>query len=183
MGIQVPLCYDVTGNVDSNEFGRYVYKIARKNNPTSPLLPGTIIDAVQKLFATTFAVFASTALFKPTTSPANGTGVMSVQETRLIVVSPIAYIVLSVLIIVAILNMSLFLYARQESMLYEEPVGLLGMSGILHKSDVNELITRLAENPDFKGKTTEAAMKEDRLHQRRYQFDEKEKRIVELGGV
>jgi hypothetical protein len=182
-GIQTPLCYDTASNVDSNEFGQYVYKIASKNNPTTPLLPGTIMDAAQTLFTTTFAVFASTTLFKPTSSPANGTGIRSVQETRLIVVSPIAYIVLSVLIIVAILNMSLFFYARQESMLYEEPVGLLGMSGILHKSDVNELITRLAEKPGFKGKTTEAAMKEDKLHQRRYQFNEKEKRIVELGEL
>jgi hypothetical protein len=183
MGIQELDCFNTASNVDSNEFGRYVYKIASKNNPTSPLLPGTIIDAAQTLFATTFAVFASTALFKATSSLENGTGIRSVQETRLIVVSPIAYIVLSILIIVAILNMSLFFYSRQESMLYEEPVGLLGISGILHKSDVNELITRLAEKPDFKGKTTEAAMKEDRLHQRRYQFDEKEKRIVELGDI
>jgi hypothetical protein len=181
MGIQFTSCYDATSNVDSNEFGQYVYQIASKNNPTSPLLPGTIIDAAQTLFTTTFAVFASTALFKPTSSPVNSTGVRSVQEARLIVVSPIAYIVLGVLVIVAILNMSLFFYARQESMLYEEPVGLLGMSGILHKSDVNELVTRLAERPGFRGKTTEAAMKEDRLHQRRYQFDEKKKRIVELG--
>jgi hypothetical protein len=182
-GIQTPDCYDTFSDVDGNEFARYVYRIASKNNPASPLLPGAIIDAAQTLFATTFAVFASTASFEPTSSIANGTGVRSVQETRLIVVSPIAYIVLGVLIIVAILNMSLFFYARQESMLYEEPVGLLGMSGILHKSDVNELIARLAEKPDFKGKTTEAAMKEDQLHQRRYRFDEKKKRIVELGGL
>lgn len=183
MGIQALNCYDTFSNVDGNEFARYVYRIASKNNPISPLLPGTIIDAAQTLFATAFAVFASTALFKPTRSPVNGTGVRSVQETRLVVVSPIAYIVLGVLTIVAILNMSLFFYAHQESMLYEEPVGLLGMSGILHKSDVNELVARLAENPDFKGKTTEAATKEDKLHQRRYRFDEKEKRIVELGGL
>jgi hypothetical protein len=179
-GIQEPGCYDPVSNINGNEFGRYVYKIAGKKNPASPLLPEEIIEAAQTLFTTTFAVFASAVLFKPVSSPLNGTGVHSVEETRLIVVSPVAHIILGVLVAVAILNISLFFYASQESMLYEEPAGLVSMSGILHNSDVNTMIERLRQETGFNGKTTEAAMKEDKLHQPRYYFKEREKRIVRL---
>jgi hypothetical protein len=176
----MPGCYDPVSNVDSNEFGRHVYKIASKKNSASPLLPEAIIDAAQTLFTTTFAVFTSTDLFKPTSFPLNGVGVYSVEETRLIVLSPVAYIILGVLFAAAVLNIFLFFYARHESMLYEEPVGLLGISGILHNSDLNTMVKRLFQEPNFNGKTTEAAIKEDNLDQQRYYFNEKDKRIASL---
>jgi hypothetical protein len=180
MEIQSPGCFDPASNVESNEFGRYVYKIASKKNPASPLLPEAIIDAAQTLFTTTFAVFTSTDLFKPTSFPLNGSGVHSVEETRLIVVSPVAYIILGVLFAAAVLNIFLFLYARQESMLYEEPVGLLSMSGILHNSDVNAMVKKLVQDPNFNGKITEAAIKEEHLGQQRYHFNERDKKIISL---
>jgi hypothetical protein len=100
---------------------------------------------------------------------------------RLIVVSPVAYVILGVLGVVALLNILLFFYARQESIQYEEPVGLLSISGILHKSHVNGLIARLALEADFNGKTTEAVLKkEGNLDKQRYGFNESEKNIVEL---
>ncbi|MCJ1249111.1 hypothetical protein MMC30_006334 [Trapelia coarctata] len=171
MGIQDPGCFDPLSNVASNEFGRYMYKIAYKKNPVSPLLPGAIIDAAQTLFTTTFAVFASTALFKPTSSPLDGTGVYSVEETRLIVVSPIAYIILGVLSVVAILNISLFFYTRQKSMLSEEPVGLLSIAWILHDSVVNTMVADLAKGSNFNGKTKEPAMRNDQKIPQHYYFD------------
>jgi hypothetical protein len=180
MEIQLPGCVDPASNVNSNEFGRYVYKIASKKNPTSPLLPDAIIDAAQTLFTTTFAVFTSTDLFKPTSFPLKGVGVYSVEETRLIVVSPIAYIILGVLSTAAVLNIFLFFYAHQESMLYEEPVGLLSMSGILHNSDLNTMVKKLVQEPNFNGKITEAAIKEENLDQQRYYFHERDKKIISL---
>jgi hypothetical protein len=182
MGIQESGCYDPASHVDSNEFGRYVYKIAAKENPTAPLLPEAIIDAAQTLFTSTFAVFTSTDLFKPTSSPLKGSGVHSVQDTRLIVVSPVAYIILAVLSTAALLNISLFFYARQPSMLYEEPVGLVSFAGILHNSDLNTMVTRLVQGPNFNGRTIEAAIKVENLDQQRYYFSETEKRIIRLAG-
>ncbi|KAF7510034.1 hypothetical protein GJ744_007138 [Endocarpon pusillum] len=180
--IQAPSCLDPMTNVRSNEFGLYVYKIASKKNPASPLLPETIIDAAEMLFTTTFAVFASTVLFKPTSSPLNGIGTHSVQETRVVVVSPVAYFILGVLVTIAVLNMSLFFYARQESMLCEEPVGLISIAGILHNSDVNAMVEGLVGDRSFKGKTREAAKRVDKFNQRCYRFDKTEKRIVSVGG-
>ena len=180
MGIQDPGCFDPLSNVDSNEFGNYLYKIASKRNPSSPLLPEAIIGAAQTLFVTTFAVFASTVLFKPTPSPLNATGVYSVEETRLIVQSPVAYIIISVLAAVAISNISLFFYTRQESMLYEEPVGLLSTAWILNNSAVNTLVAGLAQEANFKGKMKEAAIERDQDDPQYYYFDGKDRIIKSL---
>ena len=103
------------------------------------------------------------------------------DEMRLIVVSPVAYVILGVLGTVALLNILLFYYARQESILYEEPVGLLSMAGILHKSDVNAMMERIALEADFNGKTTQAVLKkEGKLDEQRYYFEGSEKKIVQL---
>lgn len=179
-GILEPNCVEPASNMDANEFGRYVYRIASKINPVSPLHPEAMASAARMLFNTTFAVFASTVLFKPASSPLNSTGIYSTDEIRLIVVSPVAYVILGVLGTVALLNIFLFYYARQESILYEEPVGLLSMAGILHKSDVNTMIERIALEADFNGKTTEAVLKkEGKLDEQRYYFESK-KKIVQL---
>jgi hypothetical protein len=166
--------------MDANEFGRYAYKIANKINPVSPLHPDAMASAAQMLFTTTFAVFASTSLFKPASSPLNSTGIYSTDETRLIVVSPVAYVILGVLGTVALLNIFLFYYARQKSILYEEPVGLLSMAGILHKSDVNTMIENIVLEADFNGKTTEVVLEEGKLDGQRYYFKESEKRIAQF---
>jgi len=65
-------------------------------------------------------------------------------------------------------------------MLYEEPVGILSISGILYKSDVNTMAGILAEKPDFRGKTTEAAKNEYDLDRLKFEYDERERRIVSL---
>ena len=176
-----PNCVEPASNMDANEFGRYVYKISSKINPVSPLHPEAMASAAQMLFTTTFAVFASTTLFKPASLPLNSTGIYSTDETRLIVVSPVAYVILGVLGTVALLNIFLFYYARQESILYEEPVGLLSMAGILHNSDVNTMIENIVLEADFNGKTTEAVLKkEGKLDEQRYYFKESEKRIAQF---
>ena len=167
-------------DVDSNEFGQHVYGISSQKNMTSPLSPETIRDAAEILFSTTFAVFASTVLFRPTNSPQNGTGVRSLDETRLIVVSPIAYIILAILIIVAGLNISLFFYARQESMLWEEPVGLLSMSAILRKSDVNAIVEEIANQAGYNGTIKSSAVKEFEANHRDFVFDKVNNKIIEI---
>jgi hypothetical protein len=154
-------CFKILRNVDADEFMRNVYNLAAKRLPISPLLPGAIIDAALTLWSTTFAVLASIELFTPTSAPLNGTGIYSEEVSRLIVVSPIAYIILSFLAIVALLNISLFFYANRESMLLEEPVGLVSAAGILHQSEVNEIVDRLFRKPGFNGKVTAAMKRED----------------------
>lgn len=179
-GIHTFGCYDPMSDVDSNEFGQHLYRISSHKNIKSPLSPETIVDAAEILFSTTFAVFASTVLFRPTDSPQNGTGIRSLDETRLIVVSPIAYIILAILIIVAGLNTSLFFYAREESMLSEEPVGLLSMSAILLKSDVNRIVEEIASQAAHNESIRLSAIKEFEKNHRDFVYDRVNNKIVEI---
>lgn len=171
-------CFDQLRNIDSDEFMRNAYSIAAKRLPDSPLLPEAIIDAASTLWSTTFAVLSSTELFRPSSPPTDGTGIYSAEVSRLIVVSPIAYIILSVLIVVALLNISLFFYANQESILVEEPVGLVSAAGILHKSSVNEIVGELVKRQGLGGRVTAAMKREDQLMADRYRFDENQRRII-----
>jgi len=172
-------CFDQLRNVDADEFMRNVYSIAAKRLPDSPLLPEAIIRAASTLWSTTFAVLASTELFKTLNPPTNGTGIYLAEVSRLIVVSPIAYIILSVLIVVALLNISLFFYATQESILLEEPVGLVSAAGTLYKSDVNQVVDELVRGPGgFDGRVTAAIKRGDELMVDHYCFAESERRIV-----
>ncbi|CZR57693.1 uncharacterized protein PAC_07582 [Phialocephala subalpina] len=176
-------CFDQLRNVDADEFMRNVYSIAAKRLPDSPLLPEAIIDAASVLWSTTFAVLASTELFKPSNHLINGTGIHSVEVSRLIVVSPIAYIILSVLIVVALLNVSLFFYASQESILLEEPVGLVSAAGILHNSSVNEIVDELVTRHGFNGMVAATMSLEEEMMTDRYRFDENQGRIVRYRGA
>jgi hypothetical protein len=178
-------CFDKLRNVDADEFMRNVYTLSYKSLPSSPLLPSAIIDSASSLWITTFAVLASTELFKPLSSGRNGTGVYEKEVSRLIVVSPIAYIILCVLIVVALLNISLFFYAREESILLEEPVGLVSAAGILHRSDVNELVNGVVREEGFDGRVTATMRRKDKLMTDRYRFDDREveRRIVRYEGV
>lgn len=175
-------CFDQLSNVAADEFMRNVYNIAVKRSPDSPMLPEAIIDAASSLWSTTFAVLASTELFRPINPLLNGTGIHSAEVSRLIVVSPIAYIILSVLIVIALLNISLFFYAEEESILLEEPVGLVSAAGILHNSSVNEIVNELMRQ-DVNGKITAAMKRADKLLKDRYHFDKQQRKIVRYEGA
>ncbi|KEF53368.1 uncharacterized protein A1O9_10343 [Exophiala aquamarina CBS 119918] len=147
-GMQETGCYDPMEEIRSTEFPRQVYRIAKTRNSTSPLLPEVIIDAAQTLFPTMYAIFATSTLLQPTDEPMQQLATMSVQRTRLIVVPAVAYPVVSILCIVFGLTIALFFYAKQESILTEEPVGMLATAAILHKSaDVYLAIARLLVDP------------------------------------
>ncbi|KAG9229333.1 hypothetical protein BJ875DRAFT_523685 [Amylocarpus encephaloides] len=171
-------CFDKLEYTKGDEFIRHVYRIAAKRFPQSPLRPDNIIDAVLTLFSTTFAVLASADLFKPVDHPMNGTGIISLVESRLIVVSPIAYIIMSILGVVALLNVSLFFYVLQKSILLEEPVGLVSAAGILHNSCVNEIVDNLAKGPEYYGKVSAAIKKQNQELTNRFCFDERQQRII-----
>jgi uncharacterized protein DUF3433 len=150
-------CFDPGTTVDSVEFGQLVYQIAQKSNPGSPLDPAALMGATKALFSTTFSIFASTTLFQPIGTYSSVVGTHSDSETRLVVVSPVAYIILSVLVLVAFMNITLFSYSKQQTILYEEPVGLLGSAALLFDSGLLSIVKSLRESSGFKGKTRRAA--------------------------
>jgi hypothetical protein len=176
LNIQEFNCFDQQRNVVADEFMRTVYSMAAKRIPGSPLIPDAIIDAALSLWSTTFAVLASTELFKTLSPTINATGIHSATVSRLIVVSPIAYIILGVLGIVVLLNISLFFEANEKSILLEEPVGLVSAAGILHNSTVSEKVGELVQERGFDGKVTAAVKRRDELMTERYRFHKEEGR-------
>jgi Protein of unknown function (DUF3433) len=156
-GLQNLRTYDPSGDVDSSDFGRYAYSLAKRNNPSSPIDPGTITDAVSVLFAVCFAVLSSTQLFKPATRPKESSGISSTSVSRIIVVTPVAFTIIAMLSLIALMNIGLFFYSRRQSILLEEPAGLLSYAGILHEShDISDIIEEVQMDPDYNGQTVKA---------------------------
>jgi hypothetical protein len=135
MGLQEVGCYDPGAEVDTNEFGRQIYRLASFKTPSLALHPNAIIASAQTMFSTTYAVFTSIYLLQPTTRPTKTLGFISTQPTRLTLVSPIGYIIIGILALVAGLNAAVFSYGRKASVLLEAPVGLLAAAAILNDSD------------------------------------------------
>jgi hypothetical protein len=82
------------------------------------------------------------------------------------------------------MNMLLFLHGTRESILYEEPRGLLGSAGLLRGSSLHDMVNSLQGKPDFDGKTQKAAqiagyMKDEE----RYGVAKGSNAILKLGAV
>jgi hypothetical protein len=151
-------CFDKPAAVSSNsEFGQMIYQIASKKSAASPLAPNIMVDAAEDLFSTSFSIFASSILFPQAKSQESVSSLYSRRETRLIVVSTIAYIIIGILVVLAILTILLFVSRLQESMLVEEPAGLLGVAGLLFESSLLDLVEEINANPAFDGRTRKAA--------------------------
>ncbi|OQU98773.1 hypothetical protein CLAIMM_04503 [Cladophialophora immunda] len=142
MGLQSVGCYDPSADVDTNEFGRQVYRLASHKSSAAALLPHILIDSAQTMFTTMYATFANLYLLQRTDAPTTMVGTTFVRPTRLIVVSPIAYIIVGMLLVTAGLTVALFHLASQDSILDgEEPIGLYGAAKILYESiDITETV-------------------------------------------
>jgi hypothetical protein len=172
-------CINKFAAIESNsDFGNLMYQIAGKQTPASPLAPASIIDAVHTLFSTTFAIFASSAMFKPLEVEEAFTEVYSKEETRIVVVPFVAYIVIAILVVAAMLNIMLFVSARQKSIVFEEPVGLPGAAGLLHESSLVQMVKDINAQPTFDGRTREMAQKENFLRKTDCFFVDDENRII-----
>jgi Protein of unknown function (DUF3433) len=156
--LQTLVTFEHKSDVDANDFGRYAYYLAARNSPSSPLDPGAITDAVSVLFAVCFAVLSATQLFKPLSPPMESSGISSTSVSRIIVVWQVAYTIIAMLFLIALLNIGLFFYSRQESILLEEPAGLLSYAGILHESDdIKDMIQEVQRDSHYNGRTLSTA--------------------------
>ena len=70
--------------------------------------------------------------------------------------SPVAYTILAVLVLITVLNLVLFYQARTKSILPEEPSGLLSYAGLLRGSDIDGMVTEVMRKPGFDGQLTKA---------------------------
>jgi hypothetical protein len=182
--ILVPGIVDQSQRVDANNaFSRNAYRLSLDRSPDSPLDPRTIRLATQDLYSRTFAAFAAAELFQKSDNPQNSTGTYTVEQPRLIVVSPIAYIILVPLSFVALLTIGSVFSARQNSILTEEPVGLLSAAGLIHRSeDFNDEMEPLLKDSQRDGRITAAARRSERFARTWWYYSESQRRIMRYIG-
>ena len=143
-----------------------------------PLGSDALANATQLLLQMTYAIFAATKLFRPMSTLVNSSGTCMVEEKRLFVVDQIGYIILAVLFITMLLNILLFLYAQQKSILVEEPYSLLSAAGILHNSDLNSIMEKIVHNGRTSRRARETAEKLYKQSDIRCFFDDTKEKIT-----
>lgn len=135
----------------SDSFGRKVYRYAQQLSGNGPIEVTHAVNATEKMYSTFFAALAQRQLFRTRAMPKTGMpGKLFSIQTRLKVVTPIAYILIGLLTLMLVCSVALFVLACTSiSVLMEEPVGLLGRAILLMHSDVYPFISDVtAEHPN-----------------------------------
>ena len=140
--LQTLSAFDIDSEIDANDFGRLVYNFAEKPDPGSPLDGQQVMASTFTIYASIFAVYSSSVSFESVSPASNTTCVVTESVTRLIVVQPISYAILSILAVGFLLTIKLLFYTSQPSILVEEPIGLLGAAAILQESDIMEIVMK-----------------------------------------
>ena len=165
----------------TNDFSRFVFDIAYSSRPESPLQPDLIANVTAGMLERCYAGLAATVLSQSLESPVNTMAVAFRQETRLVVVEPVAYFILSCLTVVAALAVAVMLIsAVQRSALFEEPIGVLSVAGIAQRSaHLTADIAELNAERRFAGRLRERALKFPRFMQANWKYNEDEMHIFD----
>jgi hypothetical protein len=106
--------------------------------------------AAEQAFTHLISLVTSTFMMQPTSTPKSTNATLSTLRTKLLVVTPIAYIIVGILFLVSVCNVCLiWRSARNQSILQEEPVSLVGWAVLLDRSDVSQFISEFRRrNPE-----------------------------------
>lgn len=146
------------GNPDSPDFtsafGELILGIARQKNPNSPLSVDVLITSTADAFSYVFAVFAEGHLFDPLTSVEDVSGVLTVSDTRLTVVTWSTYTSIAILAPTIILTIIMVFYLDKHKPVFpEEPRGIASYASLLYGSDTyHRLLTEANRSPNYDGK-------------------------------
>ncbi|KAH7333318.1 hypothetical protein BKA65DRAFT_432909 [Rhexocercosporidium sp. MPI-PUGE-AT-0058] len=146
------------GNSDSPDFtsafGELILGISRQRNPNSPLSPDALIASSAEAFSSVFAVFAKVHLFNALATDENVSGVLTVSETRLMVVTWSAYTSIAILAVLTILTILMIFYlVKHKPVCPEEPCGIAGYASLLYDSNTyHTLLTEANQSPGYDGK-------------------------------
>jgi hypothetical protein len=138
--LQTIQTFDAQTITTANDFGLLVYNFATKLDSQSPLDADLLQNCTVNIFASIFSIYSISVFFQPLSPSTNVTAIITNAVTRLIVFPQIAYIVLAILFVASVLTIQLFFYTWQESILFEEPVGLLGYAALLYDSNIMRIV-------------------------------------------
>ena len=162
--MQQGLYVDSTNALTANEYGQLIYNYAKTSNPTSFLAGDDLRAAFEKTYAAAYAVMASQYLVD-SSPPQLKKGSLYVNETRIIVVLPVAYTIIGILVATLIMLGWVHVYTkRHSSILYEEPRALLGAASVLKRSDLMERIRAIDADQWF-GQVSKAFDREQKLEE------------------
>ncbi|KAE9363279.1 hypothetical protein N431DRAFT_423829 [Stipitochalara longipes BDJ] len=138
---------DGSGTIQTDTFALSVLSCAETQNPTSPITPSTIQNSIEDVLTTVYAGLVANLLLPPANTPRTGSGNLSTPVTRLYVVTPVAYTIATILLLIFVCNVLLFGYVeRHHSILHEQPTGLLGMAPIVERSDLPAFVAGFRES-------------------------------------
>lgn len=168
----------------TSAFGELILGIARQRNSNSPLSPDVLIASTAEAFSSTFAVFAKEHLFNPLVTNENVSGVLTVSETRLTVVTWSAYTSIAILAVLTILTILMIFYLAIHTPVFpEEPRGIAGYASLLYGSTrYNTLLTQANQNPGYGGKFYEWLANSYPLGSERCTLDQ-ETRVINIRGL
>lgn len=156
----------------ATDFGAAIYAYAQKISPGSGIDGKVLRTATEKVFTSLFAAMASQVLVQPAPSRTIH-GTLSRLETRVVVVRPVAYVIICILLALLVMVLWIWHYSRShESILYEEPMGLLGMAAVLRNSKLMDQIEAIEAGP-CSGRVAEKFIKEadEAVVEDRWMFD------------
>ncbi|KAK5169758.1 uncharacterized protein LTR77_005736 [Saxophila tyrrhenica] len=135
----------------STNFGRVIFHYG-KTLSNLPYLDGDILQtAMQDLFPTTFAIMANTFLISDG-PPETARATYYQPRTRVRVVVPVAGTIIGILAVILGFLVWIYIYtSNRQSILYEEPIGLLGAAAVLRRSNLfNDIAQIAAQSRDGK---------------------------------
>ncbi|KAK5092459.1 hypothetical protein LTR70_005420 [Exophiala xenobiotica] len=152
------------GNADfTNGVGRLILDYARQTS-SDPFDASTLIEASQEVYATVYATLLNTFMIRPTEQPVEVPGKLTRTRNELFIVNAIAGVILGFLLTVAAILILIYSYTESRpSVLFEEPVGILGFAGLA----VNGIVCRMTEGirslEGYSGKTSKNVLTKIKL--------------------
>jgi hypothetical protein len=126
----------INDTINTNDLGLLIYKPSSQSSPNNPMDPDSLSSALEQAFTSLYAKVVSDSMMQPMQLNAiNGT--FNFFENRVVVRSPVAWVLVTIMVFVLVCSVWLFWHARyHRTILTETPVGLLGYAAILQGSDV-----------------------------------------------
>ena len=126
-----------SGGVKDDSLGNAVHSYAQKLIPGAEFQPEGYLDAMETIYTTMFAALVTTQLIRSLDAPQEFDGQLSLTTLRLYVSVPIAAVLEVLLLLMIFCTTILIIHVlRRQSILTEEPKGLLGRALLLLRSEV-----------------------------------------------
>ncbi|KIW13499.1 hypothetical protein PV08_08687 [Exophiala spinifera] len=138
-------------NADSVGFS--IYSAAQARSGQSSPNASVVQQSTQNFYATAYAALVKNILLQTSSSPRTGVGSVTRTTPRLFIVGEVAWVMVAAMVVVLFCHANLIVYAkRHDTMLDEDPVGLLGAAKLLRRSEVLQMVDDFEElHPDVPG--------------------------------